>query len=55
MYKLDEIIKAVENASATEKYGDWEERIKWLIEQAKEAEMFRMEKEIAREFQESKW
>ncbi|WP_158587592.1 hypothetical protein [Neobacillus notoginsengisoli] len=53
MHKLDAIIKDIANASNNEKFGDWKERINWLIEEAKEAEMLRMEKQIKREYEES--
>ncbi|WP_190284978.1 hypothetical protein [Bacillus sp. S3] len=53
MFTLDGIIKDVETANDSQKFGEWKEKINWLIEQAKEAEMLRMEKVIEREFKES--
>jgi hypothetical protein len=56
--KLDSIIFQIEWAKengmkSSENVGS--DDIEWLIEQAKEAEMLRMEKQIVREFKESNY
>lgn len=49
---LDQIIKDIEYAAENEKVAEWKERILWLIEEAKEADMYRMAHEVMSELKE---